>query len=104
MYQRWEMTAVSESTQYVPNNVYVGDARSIAENIAKDSVSLSVWSPPYHVGKEYERDISAMTICHGLWPRMFPAASAVRSQRARDRDLGAASNLESEGDRSYTWL
>lgn len=39
---------------YEPNGIYLGDARDIATNIAQDSVALSVWSPPYHVGKDYE--------------------------------------------------
>ena len=38
--------------------IYLGDAREIAGHIAPASVSLSVWSPPYHVGKAYERDMS----------------------------------------------
>ena len=38
--------------------VYLGDARDIAETIAPASIALSVWSPPYHVGKSYERDVS----------------------------------------------
>lgn len=43
---------------YVPDHVYEGDARDIAHHVPRDSVALSVWSPPYHVGKEYERDMS----------------------------------------------
>ncbi|HLV80245.1 MAG TPA: site-specific DNA-methyltransferase [Chthonomonadaceae bacterium] len=42
---------------YQPNNIYLGDARELAENIEANSVALSIWSPPYHVGKEYERDM-----------------------------------------------
>lgn len=42
----------------MPDEVYEGDARDIAFNIAPGSVALSVWSPPYHVGKEYERDVT----------------------------------------------
>lgn len=45
-------------TMYTPNDIYEGDARNIADNITHESVALSVWSPPYHVGKEYERDMS----------------------------------------------
>lgn len=45
--------------QYVtPTTIYQGDAREIDTHIAPESVALSVWSPPYHVGKEYERDQS----------------------------------------------
>jgi DNA modification methylase len=43
---------------YVPNNIYLGDARDLTEHIEKDSIALSVWSPPYHVGKDYEKDMS----------------------------------------------
>jgi site-specific DNA-methyltransferase (adenine-specific) len=43
---------------YEPNGVYLGDAKDIASHIQKDSVGLSVWSPPYHVGKDYEKDMS----------------------------------------------
>jgi len=37
-----------------PNQVYLGDAREHLRKIKPDSVALSVWSPPYFVGKEYE--------------------------------------------------
>ena len=43
---------------YTPNEIYEGDAREIARNIEPSSVALSVWSPPYHVGKAYERDVT----------------------------------------------
>ena len=43
---------------FSPTAIYLGDARGIGERIAPGSVDLSVWSPPYHVGKEYERDMS----------------------------------------------
>ena len=41
-----------------PNNVYHGDARHFLRRIAPESIALSVWSPPYFVGKEYEKDLS----------------------------------------------
>ena len=37
-----------------PNKVYLGDARKILPRIEPNSIALSVWSPPYFVGKEYE--------------------------------------------------
>ncbi len=40
------------------NEIHVGDARQLLREIECDSIALSVWSPPYHVGKSYERDIS----------------------------------------------
>lgn len=38
--------------------IFIGDARELERFAARDSVALSVWSPPYHVGKSYERDQS----------------------------------------------
>ncbi len=40
------------------NEIYQGDARSLLQNIKPNSVALSVWSPPYFVGKEYEADLT----------------------------------------------
>lgn len=36
------------------NRIYCGDARELLPQIERESVSLSVWSPPYFVGKSYE--------------------------------------------------
>ena len=42
-------------TRYLTlDQIYQGDARQLMQRIAPDSVALSVWSPPYFVGKEYE--------------------------------------------------
>lgn len=38
--------------------VFLGDARELGRYAEPDSIALSVWSPPYHVGKSYERDQS----------------------------------------------
>lgn len=43
---------------YHPTAIYQGDAREVHEHVAPESIALSVWSPPYHVGKDYERDMS----------------------------------------------
>ncbi len=40
------------------NTIYLGDARELLQQIEPNSIACSVWSPPYHVGKEYEKDIS----------------------------------------------
>ena len=40
------------------NRIYCGDARDMLKQIRPASISLSVWSPPYHVGKEYEKTMS----------------------------------------------
>ncbi len=44
--------------KYEPDNIYEGDAKNLIAHIEADRISLSVWSPPYHVGKAYERDMS----------------------------------------------
>jgi len=44
--------------KYEPDNIYLDDARNLASHIDPNSIALSVWSPPYHVGKSYERDMS----------------------------------------------
>lgn len=41
----------------------VGDARDILATIPAHSVDLSFWSPPYHVGKSYERGQSIEDWC-----------------------------------------
>lgn len=38
--------------------VHQGDARQLLPMIAPDSIALSVWSPPYFVGKSYESHLS----------------------------------------------
>lgn len=38
--------------------IYCGDSRDLLKQVEPSSVSLSVWSPPYHVGKEYEKNES----------------------------------------------
>ena len=43
---------------YTIDTIHHGDARQIDQHITPDSIALSVWSPPYHVGKDYERDQS----------------------------------------------
>ena len=40
------------------NAIYEGDAREFLPQIEPNSVALSVWSPPYFVGKEYEAHLS----------------------------------------------
>jgi len=45
----------STHTTYLhPNEIYQGDARELLPQIEPNSIALSVWSPPYFVGKEYE--------------------------------------------------
>ena len=40
------------------NQIYQGDATTLLGGIAADSIALSFWSPPYFVGKPYERELS----------------------------------------------
>lgn len=44
----------SRST-FTLNTIVVGDSRDILASMPQDSIDLSFWSPPYHVGKSYER-------------------------------------------------
>lgn len=37
------------------DTVHQGDSAELLHRIAPESIALSVWSPPYHVGKEYEK-------------------------------------------------
>ena len=39
------------------NRVVTGDARDILVSLPAESVDLSFWSPPYHVGKSYEKHL-----------------------------------------------
>lgn len=49
----------SYSTNYLkPNNIYQGDARDLLQRVTPNTVALSFWSPPYFVGKSYEKDMT----------------------------------------------
>ena len=49
----------NEPVHYLrPNKIYLGDARDLLPQIEPNSIALSVWSPPYFVGKGYERHLS----------------------------------------------
>jgi site-specific DNA-methyltransferase (adenine-specific) len=41
-----------------PNNIYCGDSRQLLKQIEANSISLSFWSPPYFLGKDYEQGVS----------------------------------------------
>jgi site-specific DNA-methyltransferase (adenine-specific) len=41
------------------DEIHEGDARALLPRIERDSVALAVWSPPYHVGKGYEQDVTS---------------------------------------------
>lgn len=36
------------------DNIYCGEAELLMKKIKPESIAVSVWSPPYHVGKSYE--------------------------------------------------
>jgi len=38
------------------NKIYAGDSKELMLKIRPESVALSFWSPPYFVGKDYEKD------------------------------------------------
>ncbi len=40
------------------NRLYCGDSRTLLRQIEPEAVALSFWSPPYFVGKSYERHLS----------------------------------------------
>jgi DNA modification methylase len=40
------------------NEIYQGSAPDLLKKISNNSIALSVWSPPYFVGKEYEKHLS----------------------------------------------
>ena len=42
----------------VTDDIYEGDARNLLKAVEPDSVALSFWSPPYFVGKSYERHLT----------------------------------------------
>lgn len=47
--------APESASRYLrPNEIYLGDARDLLPQIEPNSIALSVWSPPYFVGKGYE--------------------------------------------------
>ena len=41
-----------------PNAIACGDARAQTARIASGAVDLALWSPPYLVGKDYERELT----------------------------------------------
>lgn len=44
---------------YLPENaVHLGDSRQLLKELRPNSVALSVWSPPYFVGKSYEKHMT----------------------------------------------
>ena len=49
----------TNASGYLPiNDIYCGDARNLLRRIEPESIALSFWSPPYFVGKSYEKGLS----------------------------------------------
>src|SRR5207249_167319 len=62
----WEET---ESVEHLrADEIYLGDARELLPRIPANSVSLSIWSPPYFVGKSYERNVAWAPLKRPLRP------------------------------------
>lgn len=66
------------------NKIHFGDVRNLIENIELDSVALSVWSPPYFVGKKYEEYLTyegwldlLKTTIEGHYPILKPGGFLV---------------------------
>ena len=49
------------------NRIQAGDALTVMATMPQDSIDLSFWSPPYHVGKSYERGQSLEDWKDMLW-------------------------------------
>lgn len=45
-----------KSQHLATNSIHKGDTQKLIKEIKPDSVALSFWSPPYFVGKEYEKE------------------------------------------------
>ena len=44
-----------------PNQIYHGDTQELIKQVEPESIDLSVWSPPYFVGKNYEKHFTFST-------------------------------------------
>lgn len=53
-----EIAIDGEPHYLAENDIYCGDARELLKRVRPASVSLSFWSPPYFVGKSYEKSLS----------------------------------------------
>ncbi len=52
------MAIVNLFKSLAPNAIYHGDSQELLGRIERESIALSIWSPPYYVGKDYEKDLS----------------------------------------------
>lgn len=49
---------IGQKTYLSPNEIHHGDAQELLPKIEPNSIALSVWSPPYFVGKDYEAHLT----------------------------------------------
>ena len=60
---------MSKKIKYLAeNDIYCGDSTKLIYSVAPNSIAVSIWSPPYHVGKGYESDQS-----YEEWVQMLKA-------------------------------
>ena len=52
------MAVVNLCKHLEKNGIYHGDSRVLLKKIEPKSIALSVWSPPYYVGKGYEKHLT----------------------------------------------
>ena len=53
----WETPGNIKNSRYL-NKIVTDDTRQAISKLPSETVDLSFWSPPYYVGKTYERDLS----------------------------------------------
>lgn len=63
---------VMPSSRLQPNDIYEGDARELLRRVEPNSIALSFWSPPYFLGKSYERDLT-----FGDWQQLLQEVIAL---------------------------
>ena len=57
--QKLLTSPLASTENFLPvNHIYCGDARDLLPQVRGESVALSFWSPPYYVGKSYEKDLT----------------------------------------------
>jgi len=49
---------MSQDAFLAVDEIHLGKAEILLDKIEPASISLSVWSPPYYLGKSYEKDLS----------------------------------------------
>ena len=62
----FDRTGVPSPPDDAFNRIVTADARRGLRGLPRHSIDLSLWSPPYHVGKSYERDMTFDEWCNLL--------------------------------------